>query len=146
MRRRDVLALGASLVGTLAARGVLAQPQAALVRGAVVIGVDQAGDLAPLRAAVSGARKFADWLEAEEFEVKRFFDDSGPVAIGDIKSAVKEFVGRATLDQLVVYFAGHGCLINRSERWLLSDAPDDPDAAISFAESYDFAQQAQIGT
>ena len=94
MRRRDVLVLGASLVGALAARGALTQPRPSLARAAVVIGVDRAGDLTPLRAAVSGAREFADWLEAEEFEVKRFFDDGGPVAVGDIKTAVKELVGR----------------------------------------------------
>ncbi len=144
MRRRDVLALGASFVGTLAARRTLAQDAASLPRAAVVIGVDRPGDLPPLSAAASGAHIFGDWLVDEGFEVRRVIDDRGPVLIRPIKDAVREFVNWPNITQLVIYFAGHGCMITGSERWLLSDAPDDPDAAINFASSYDLAQRFPI--
>ena len=144
MRRRDVLALGASLVGTLASRRTLAQDTTPLPRAAVVIGVDRPHHLLPLSAAASGAHMFGDWLAEEGFEVRRFIDDNGPVLIKPIKDAVKEFVDRSNLTQLVVYFSGHGCVITGSERWLLSDAPDDPDAAINFVACYDLAQRFPI--
>ena len=57
---------------------------------------------------------------------------------------IKELVGRGTLDQLVVYFSGHGCLIGANEFWLLSGAPDDTGEAISFGQCYDVAQQTPI--
>jgi hypothetical protein len=144
MRRRDVLARGASLVGTMAARRVFAQQDVPAVRAAVVIGVDTPRNLLPLSGAASGAHRFGDWLASEGFEVKRFIDDNDTVTIKPIKDAVKELVNRPTLKQLVVYFSGHGCLISGSERWLLSDAPDDPDAAINFDPCFDLAQQFPI--
>ena len=57
---------------------------------------------------------------------------------------MEELVNRGTLDQLVVYFAGHGFLMNYSEHWLLSKAPGNPNEAISFAESVFLAQQCGI--
>ena len=82
MRRRDVLALGASLIGTIAARRVLAQPDQPLVRAAVVIGVDQVGqgdEFPRLKAGASSAKNVAEWLSAEGFEVKTFLDTDSPV-------------------------------------------------------------------
>ena len=40
-----------------------------------------------------------------------------------IQDAIESLIGGAGVDQLIVYFAGHGVNIRRSERWLLSDAP-----------------------
>ena len=144
MRRRDVLALGASLVGTLTVRRTLAQEDGPLPRAAVVIGVDRPNDLLPLSAAASGAQMFADWLGSQGFEVERFIDDNGPVTIKPIKDAVRKLAARPNLTQLVVYFSGHGCIIADSERWLLSDAPEDSDAAINFVRSFDLAQRFPI--
>ncbi|WP_234936530.1 caspase family protein (plasmid) [Sinorhizobium medicae] len=140
MRRREVLILGASLVGAAAARRALGQDPVPSPRAAVVIGVDRPGDLTPLNGAVSGARMFGDWLVSEGFEVRRFIDDNGPVEMEPIKDTVKELVKRSNLTQLVIYFAGHGCLITGSERWLLSGAPEDSGAAVNFAASFDRAQ------
>lgn len=141
MRRRDVLVLGASLAGTLAVRPGLAQR---LVRAAVVIGVDKAGNLPALSAAVSGARAMADWLASEGFEVKTFTDDAGEVRVTPIVDAMQDLVNRGTLDQLVVYFAGHGFLYAYSEHWMLSRAPDNPNEAISMLESWYQAKQSGI--
>jgi Caspase domain len=142
MRRRDFLILGASLAGTLAARPGFTQPN--LVRAAVVIGVDKAGNLPALSAAASGARTVAGWLASEGFEVKQFIDDSDPVRVTPIVDAVEELVNRGTLDQLVVYFSGHGFLYAYSEHWMLSRAPDNPNEAISLSESWYQAKQSGI--
>ncbi|WP_353646264.1 caspase family protein [Mesorhizobium sp. WSM2239] len=142
MRRRDFLILGASLAGTIAARPSF--PQQTLVRAAVVIGVDKAGNLPALSAAASGARAMADWLASEGFEVKRFTDDAGEVRVTQIVDVVQELVERGTLDQLVIYFAGHGFLHSYSEHWMLSRAPDNSNEAISLLESWYQAKQSGI--
>src|SRR5262249_7573479 len=40
---------------------------------------------------------------------------------------------------LLVYFAGHGVNLQRQEYWLLTDAPDDSQAAVNVATSSTFA-------
>ena len=112
MRRRDLFALAGTLVGTLAARSILAQPRLANARAAVVIGVNKAGGLPTLSAAASGARTVANWLRSEGFEVKLFVDDKGPVKANHLFEAIAELVDRGTLDQLIVYFSGHGFLMH----------------------------------
>jgi len=101
MRRRDLLASGVAPASTLAARSVLARTQA-LVRAAVVIGMNKAGTLPMLSAAASGARTTADWLRNEGFEVRLFADDAGPVKPNDLFDAISALVDRGTLDQLGV--------------------------------------------
>jgi hypothetical protein len=110
----------------------------------VVIGVDKPGDLPKLRAAASGAHQVADFLSTEGFEVVSFIDDVGKVHVSDIFSAVNGFVKRGTLEQLVIYFAGHGFTNSYSEYWMLSDAPDNPNEAISLVESTSLAKQTSI--
>jgi uncharacterized caspase-like protein len=89
-------------------------------RAAVVIGVNNTGGLAPLRAAVSGALEIAAWLEGEGFDVTCLHDETTPVAIRQVKDAVKAYLDRITIEQLVIYFAGHGYLNGTAEIWLLS--------------------------
>lgn len=144
MRRRDFLAMGVTMAGTFAARTVLGQPAGPRVRAAVVIGVDKAGNLPVLRAAASGARMVASWLAAEGFEVRLFVDDGKPVKADEIFDAIADLVGRGTLDQLVVYFSGHGFLSGYSEHWMLSKAPDNPNEAVSLIESVALAKESAI--
>lgn len=144
MRRRDFLAAGTAMVGALAAPALRGQPTP-VTRGAVVIGVDKVGGLAPLRAARSGAVSMASFLTAEGFDVKLLVDDQKPVTAGDLKAAIKAYVNAGTLDQLVIYFAGHGfASATNSEFWLLSDALTDVNEAVSLNESRDLARQSGI--
>jgi hypothetical protein len=144
MERRDFLAASLTLAGALATRSTHGQPTPS-TRAAVVIGVDTAGDFPTLRAARSGARSVAAWLTAEGFDVALLVDDPNPVTANGVKAAVKAFVERPTLDQLVVYFAGHGFVNNSSaELWLLSGAPDDPNEAVSLTESRALARLSGI--
>jgi len=116
-----------------------------VTRGAVVIGVDRAGDLKPLRAARTGAESVAAWLQAEGFTVKPFTDKKCPVTFDPIYKAVNEFVEAGTLEQLVIYFAGHGFISGTlSELWMLSDSPRNPNAAVSLMESWKYAEQCGI--
>src|SRR5438046_3122848 len=140
MKRRQFLAAGFSMAGAIATRSANGQVAPAN-RAAVVIGVDKVGGFQPLRAASSGAKSVADWLKLEGFDVKLIVDDTGPVRAADLKAAIKTLIDRGTLDQLVIYFAGHG-VVNafNTEFWLLSGAPDDLDEAVSLKESRDIAR------
>ena len=144
MRRRDFLAMGVTMTGAFAARAVLAQDESSRVRAAVVIGVDRAGHLPKLNGATSGARMVAGWLQSEGFEVKLFVDTVNPVKAEEIFDAIAALVDRGTLDQLVVYFSGHGFISGYSEYWMLSKAPGNPNEAVSFRESVELAKESAI--
>ena len=141
MKRRDFLTTAVGFSHLLAARRVQCA-QNKPVRAAVVIGVDKTGDLPVLRAAASGAAVFADFLKSEEFEVHRFV--THPVTVKPIFDAIATLVNRGTLDQLVVYFSGHGFLNNGSEMWMLSGAPDNPNEAVSLRECIDLARESAV--
>jgi hypothetical protein len=110
-------------------------------RAAVLIGVKKTGKLRELKAATDGARAMETWARDQGVQhVKVLTDDAGPVEIGQIKRAIKEIVELGTVEQLIVYFAGHGVNIGYGERWLLSDAPDDPQAAVNVKGSEELAR------
>jgi len=108
------------------------------------LGVNRTGGLAPLRAAVTGAREVAAWLRAEDLDVTCLDDETWPVTIGAVKTAIRKYVDLATVEQLVIYFAGHGYLNANAEIWLLSGAPDDPDEAIDQIVSGEYARSCGI--
>lgn len=133
MKRRTFLAAsGATLASVLLSKLSLATPAN---RAAVVIGVNKSGPLPALRAAASGASAFADWLSGEGFYVAPFIDGANSkVKVDPIFEAVLDIVNRGTYEQLVIYFSGHGFLNSYRELWMLSDAPDNPNQAISLLE------------
>jgi hypothetical protein len=141
MKRRDVLRLGAALPLAVATRRARSQTKT-ITRAAVVIGVDQPSKLPPLDGAASGAVSVSDWLKAEGFEVKLFTDEdqTKPVKAGDLFDAIDGLVNLGTLQQLVVYFAGHGCFVGTGEYWLLSQALHNPNEAVSISQCFDRAR------
>ncbi len=142
MRRRDVLRLGATIPAALATRR--ARAQTSITRAAIVIGVDKPKDMPPLRAAVSGARKVAEWLTSEGIDVKPFYDDAGPVRAADIFEAVDGYVQLGTVSQLIVYFAGHGSFVGTGEYWMLSQALHNSNEAVSVTQCQQFSRQCGI--
>jgi len=79
-------------------------------RAAIVIGVDRTGNLPVLRAGASGAREMAAWLDGEGFDVRLFVDDQQPVTASRITDEIANLIDQGTLEQLVIYFSGHGFL------------------------------------
>jgi Caspase domain len=120
-----------------------------VLRGGVFVGVDRTkGGMPTLRAAASSAKKMYDWAigpayGAMDLDAVRLLSDAdgAVVTVEQVKTAVREVIGQG-VDQLILYFSGHGMIINNLETWLLSDAPDDGDAAISVTRS---AQAARFG-
>lgn len=141
MRRRDFLIGGAAATSWLLSSGALANKGNC---AAVVIGVNKAGNLPTLGAAVSGAQSVAQWLKGANFEVKLFVDEHVPVKASALFDSINELVQRGTLDQLVVYFSGHGFLNAYAEYWMLSNAPLNPNEAVSLTESVVLAKETGI--
>lgn len=115
-----------------------------VAKAAIVIGVDNAGSMPALNAAASGARRFAAWLRKEGFRVKQFVDTKKPVTVSDLYQAIHELVDPPVLDQLVIYFSGHGFLNKGSEYWMLSGAPENANEAVLLEESARFARRCGI--
>jgi hypothetical protein len=113
-------------------------------RAAVVIGVSKTGGLPELDSPAVGADAFASWLKAEGFDVKTITDAAASVTYQQVQDAIKAFVDAATYQQLVIYFSGHGFWKNDTELWLLTNAPSDANAAISWVETAEFAKDCGI--
>lgn len=115
-------------------------------RAALLIGVDKTGGLPRLKDAARGARLMQTWAEGQGLDaIHLFTDEQGPVTVDAIKRVVRTMTDAGNIGQLLVYFAGHGVNLDRKEVWLLSDAPDDPDAAINVGNSTALAATCGIG-
>lgn len=144
MKRRDFLAVSAALTGIVPGSMLQAQPSRPLRRAAVVIGVNKCGGLPVLNAAVTGAKSMAAWLAGEGFEVKLFVDEQRAVTAGEVGAAIDDLVKNRELDQLVVYFSGHGFLTGFNEVWMLSKAPGDANEAISLTECIELSKETAV--
>ena len=143
MKRREFLKRSIAALSLMS--GGSASAQTSVKRAAVVIGINKAGNLPILHAAVSGADQMGRWLTSQNFEVTPFLDSAGTVRRSDIFDKIQEIVNKGFYDQLVVYFAGHGCVVDYSERWLLSRAPVDASEAINVYQSVCLGRQSGIG-
>jgi hypothetical protein len=66
-------------------------------------------------------------------------DGGGKVSAAMVRDAIDAFVQPTNLDQLIVYFSGHG-IYNRGDLWLLSDAPRYASEAINVEGSIQLAR------
>lgn len=104
-------------------------------RAVLLIGVSQTGGgLGKLQAVESSIDRMQAWAQAQgipDAQIIRRTDATGPVTVADLFKDVQALVELDTVEQLIVYFAGHGVVNNRQEYWLLSDAPVNAAAAIN---------------
>ncbi|MGY2115993.1 caspase family protein [Nocardia gipuzkoensis] len=120
-----------------------------MIRAGVFIGVDRTGVLGELFDAAAGARRMHAWALAQGMQngvTAKLITDAGDrkVTPEDIKNAILGILDGPGVDQLIVYFAGHGVNINRNEQWLLSDAPRDTSAAVDVTGSVELARFSKI--
>ena len=110
-------------------------------RAAILIGVQEPAILPELSAVWTGVEEMKNWGLAQGIECRSITDQLGPVSFQDIYDAVNEFADpEKRVQQLLVYFAGHGVNKNYGEYWLLSHAIEDPNAAINVEGSLKRAQ------
>src|SRR5262249_2163199 len=117
-------------------------------RAVIAIGVDRVASLPSLRAAASDARQFARWSrENQEIPSERvwlFTDEDRPVRVNEIRKAITTCVLRGDLDQIIVYFSGHGTNIAQQDLWLLSDASQDLNEAVGVEQNVQLARYSGI--
>lgn len=120
-----------------------------MVRAGVFIGVDKTGNLQRLNDAAAGAKRMHEWALSQGMpdgtHAKLITDADGKKVHPDlIYDAIKEIIDGPGVDQLVLYFAGHGVNINRNEHWLLTDAPVKTSAAVNVSGSVELARYCGI--
>lgn len=112
-------------------------------RAAIFIGVDRANGLEPLHDAAAGAERLCQrWKSGGQFDRLELLTDAGgkKVTLDRVFETVADVLKRGDVEQLFVYFAGHGINVARHECWLLSDAPKMGHAVISATVSEEQAR------
>jgi len=99
----------------------------------------------PLQAVRSGIDRVAGWARRQGFvDVIVLTDELAPVTLRGVLDIVDGVVRTGITDQLLVYFAGHGVNVGRSEFWLLSDAPRIVSEAVDVTASTQLARACGI--
>lgn len=112
-----------------------------MIRAGVFIGVDRVGgDLPALKDAAAGAERMHAWASRAGIASELVIDRDDKVTVDRVYDAMQRAIGTSGLDQLIVYFAGHGYNRFRREQWLLSDAPVRGNAAIDLAANVEIAR------
>jgi hypothetical protein len=96
-----------------------------------------------LLAVLEGVDGMKEWALSQGIpsnRIKTITDKDGPVTPQLIKDAVNELLEPGDLDQLLIYFAGHGVNLGYAEYWLLSHAIIDSDAAVNVKASEERAR------
>ncbi len=118
-------------------------------RALIAIGVKKTGGLPELQAALDGAQAMHDWARGHQKIpaacVKLITDAKSSVSRDRLFDAVDKIAKLGYVEQLIVYFSGHGINTGLYEQWLLSRAPDDPGAAVNLRGSHELARYAGIG-
>ena len=119
-----------------------------MARAGIFIGCDQTGNLQKLNDAAAGAKRMHAWAIEQGItdgtHAHLIIDEGRKIVPGDIYDLVKAFINGPGIDQLILYFAGHGVNISRNEYWLLTDAPDRTSAAVNVTGSVDLARYSGI--
>ena len=119
-------------------------------RAVVLIGVARTGgDLPELQAVSQGLDAMKVWAAEQGIPddmVLIFSDrDGSAVTAADIAAGIATLVEqRLALQQLVIYFAGHGINTGLSEYWLLTGAPGSANEAVNVAGTARLAERLPI--
>ncbi|CAL9651648.1 hypothetical protein [Streptomyces sp. enrichment culture] len=117
-------------------------------RAVVLIGVRRSGNLPELQAVGQGIEAMRGWAVQQGIPTELITTlsdiDNQPVCLRDIFQAVRAYADRGTVEQLVVYFSGHGIFHNSSEYWLLSEAPENGNEAVNVDLSRRHAERCGI--
>src|ERR1700709_206023 len=98
-----------------------ASKESFMSRAGVFIGVDRTGHLQELTDASAGARRMYAWAVSQgmsaDKQARLITDENGRKVTPDLIADTITELLKPGLDQLIVYFAGHGVNIMRTEHW-----------------------------
>ncbi len=116
-------------------------------RAVVLIGVARSG-LPELPAVPAALEAMRGWAVSQgipdELVVELSDADGSPVRIADVFDAVSALAARLTIEQLVVFFCGHGVYNDGTDLWLLSGAPGNSSEAVNVAKTVRLATRGTI--
>lgn len=122
-----------------------------MARAVVLIGVARTGGRFPELTAVPGAvAAVRDWARAQGVpeDLVLTFTDTGPagtpVTSGGVLAGIRGLVDRGDVEQLVVYFSGHGINTGNAEFWLLPGAPEDGSQAVNVSLTSWYAERLPV--
>lgn len=115
----------------------------------VLVGVARTGGRFPELRAVPGAvAAVRDWAVAQGVPddlLLTYTDaDGGPVDAGAVLAGVRGLLDRGDVEQLVLYFSGHGINTGSSEFWLLPGAPEDGGQAVNVSLTAWYAERLPV--
>lgn len=117
-------------------------------RAAVLIGVNKVNGLPTLNDAARGAQRMHAWALEQGFapnHTKLITDEETPVTLSKIGDAINQLLEPAAgIEQLIIYFAGHGLNINYGEFWLLSGGFQWPAESVDVARSVVLARHSSV--
>ena len=116
-------------------------------RAVVLIGVARCGlpALPAVPAALAAMRSWATRQGIPNDLVVELSDgDGNPVKVADVFDAVSGLAARLTVEQLVVFFCGHGVYNDGTDLWLLSGAPGSSSEAVNVAKTVRLATRGTI--
>lgn len=113
----------------------------------MLIGVSKTGGLPELQAVQVGIDHMRAWAATQGISGDRLVmlsDQTNKVRAHQIVDAIEKLVEPRTLEQLVIYFSGHGIHSN-GDYWLLSDAPNKTAEAVNVEGSIQLARYCGVG-
>lgn len=115
-----------------------------ITRAVVLIGVQNAKQLPKLQAAWSATAAMKNWALAQSIDpalIRTLTDENGKdVRVRDVQDVITDLVDRGDIEQLIVYFSGHGINVGRNEYWLLTDAIANGAEAVNLKASMELAE------
>ncbi|GEL48778.1 hypothetical protein CHO01_38940 [Cellulomonas hominis] len=115
----------------------------------VLVGVARTGGRFPELRAVPGAvAAVRDWALAQGVPADLLLTytdaDGGAVDAGAVLAGVRGLLDRGDVEQLVLYFSGHGINTGSSEFWLLPGAPEDGGQAVNVSLTAWYAERLPV--
>jgi hypothetical protein len=112
-----------------------------------LIGVQRAKSLPQLQAVWEGVAGMEEWAISQGIDrdlIVKITDEDDDVYPRRIAQPIKELVDRSDLEQMIVYFSGHGVVNAYNEFWMLTDAMEDANASVNVSLSVELARWSSI--
>ncbi|TCU32894.1 hypothetical protein [Rhizobium azibense] len=113
-------------------------------RIAIAIGIERAGHLIRLPAAVLGAKAFHGWASKQGYESILITDEVAPVTLNLLFRTVSEAL-EAEPERLLIFFSGHGTATATGDVWLLSDWNMNGNEAVDLRLTFNHARRHPVG-